>query len=318
MRSVAMQWTPGERKRQRVMNSQRFSETAHRWRSVLNSSRPTGGDGRPVREILSDALLETVPSISGTKEDTPPQSPCGETLPSGKKCQGMVTWFPISSENPYSSCDPCTDHDVPWRLFRAFQSMHPDPGEALRLGSAIIERIKTPLVKTRENSDARDAFRRVLASEKPWPSVVALGPTGTGKTFLGLVCLHAMITQGGVSGLFLPEHVLIDAWRSTHDRLNPELSRWAAKILDRAKSCDILLLDDFGQTRNATGGALDEIESVIMSRHERNASIVVTSNRSLESLAHERGDRVVSRLCEMARGSVVTCGGGDWRINGKA
>ena len=230
----------------------------------------------------------------------------------------MVTWFPTSSENPYSSCDPCDDHLVPWRLFRAFQSMHSDPAESLRLGEAITQKTRKPVVKTEDNSAARNAFRGYLASEKPWPSVVAIGPTGTGKTFLSLVCLDVMIVQRGASGLFLPEHVLIDAWRSTHDRSNPELSRWATKILERARSCDILLLDDFGQTRNATGGALDEVESVVMSRHERNASIIVTSNRSLDSLANERGDRVVSRLCEMARGNVVTCGGEDWRINGKA
>jgi len=318
MQSAAFQWTHGERRRQRGTNSRRSSETAHRWRSDLNSSQPEEGAGRPIHQILADALQGTAPLTSGTEEDSPIRSPCGEILPDGKRCQGTVTWFPTSSENPYSSCDPCTEHVVPWRIFRAFQSMHPDPSESLRLGSAIIEKITKPIVKTEENSAARAAFRRFIASDSPWGSVVALGPTGTGKTFLSLVCLNVMMGQGGASALFLPEHVLIDAWRSTHDRSNPELSRWATKILERARSCDILLLDDFGQTRNATGGALDEIESVIMSRHERNASMIVTSNRSLDSLAHERGDRVVSRLCEMARGSVVTCGGGDWRINGKA
>ena len=75
-----------------------------------------------------------------------------------------------------------------------------------------------------------------------------------------------------------------------------------------------MMLDDFGQTRKTSDGALDAIESLIMHRYDAGLNVIVTTNRIVQTLNETRGARVMSRLAGLAGGVVVHCSGKDWRV----
>ena len=105
---------------------------------------------------------------------------------------------------------------------------------------------------------------------------------------------------------------MLQAWRMTHsDR--KELASWGERVLSLARSVDWLVFDDLGQTRNASDGAIDAIESLIMHRYDSKAPVIVTSNLNPAGIAEHRGARVWSRIQGMAGKNVVEIRGVDWR-----
>ena len=85
-------------------------------------------------------------------------------------------------------------------------------------------------------------------------------------------------------------------------------------MVARAKTAKWLMLDDFGQARKATEPALDALDDVIMHRYAARAPMVITTNLRPEQIAERRGERVWSRMCEMAGSGVVELSGEDWRM----
>ncbi len=144
-------------------------------------------------------------------------------------------------------------------------------------------------------------------------SVIISGPTGTGKTFLGLHALNAIINTKRMGCLYLPEHSAVSAWRATHNVSNPAEAARGRAVLAMARRTKVLMIDDFGQYRNATDGALDALEAIVMHRYDAGLPVIVTTNRNMAGLREARGDRVVSRLMGMAGDNVIDLLGEDWR-----
>lgn len=265
-----------------------------------------------LQDLLEDLGedLETQPSISYTQE--PQTTPCESDLPDGKRCPGTVQWIPRSSENAYSYVEPCPICKVDWSLHRAFGMLSHDRDAARTLKETIFERLKTPPVKTDANRAARDALRPLLNDPRGANGALLGGPVGTGKTFLGTHCLNAIIRRHHVSAMYFPEHKFVEAWRATHEGSNLRMRDWGENVMSNAKSAKVLMLDDFGQTRGLSPSAVDAVESLIMHRYDAGLKMIVTTNRSMDTLEMERGSRSVSRIIGMA-GSLVMCGGGDWR-----
>jgi DNA replication protein DnaC len=65
-------------------------------------------------------------------------------------------------------------------------------------------------------------------------------------------------------------------------------------------------------------GCLDAIEQILMYRYDSGLQVIVTTNRDVEGLVNERGQRMVSRLRGMANNKFVILSGKDWRADGKA
>lgn len=274
-----------------------------------------------IKEVI-EGIQETRQSTTQTKtEETPQESqdsqeaPCNEALPDGSLCQGVVTWKTTSSNgHTYSMCYPCNECRTPLGLHRCFGNLSSDKETAKSLYKAILARLETRPAKDDENAPARGQLRALVAdptgSEK---SVFLTGPVGTGKTFLGMHALAACVKTNGSSCFYLPEHIAILAWRSSHDIKNPANVKWGNAVMERSRTAKVLMIDDFGQTRNTSDGALDAIDAIIMHRYDSGLNVIVTSNRSIDALEEARGHRVVSRLAGMTGGSVVHCTGKDWR-----
>jgi DNA replication protein DnaC len=214
----------------------------------------------------------------------------------------------------YNFALPCTVCDVKWHIHRAFGQLAASKETAGRLRDAILKTLAIRPVKTDGNANARDGLRKLLMDPHDAPSVILTGPPGTGKTFLGMHCLKAIAERHRRPVLFLQEYVFLRAWRLTHDTINANDRAWGVNLIERARSCAMLMIDDFGQTRNTSAGGIDALEALIMHRYDSKLNVIVTTNRSVEGLRDARGDRVVSRLAGLSKGMFISCMGDDWRL----
>lgn len=125
-------------------------------------------------------------------------------------------------------------------------------------------------------------------------SLLLLGPVGTGKTHqafgairaivhTGVACSWAAITAADLYGQLRPR-----------ERGNPEA------VMDRYSRIPLLLLDDLGAAKNSEW--TEEITyRVINHRYEHQLATIVTSNLGGGDLRAGLGERVSSRLAEMAQ-----------------
>lgn len=236
-------------------------------------------------------------------------------MPDGARCNAPVERFTEKSFDgiEYAYVKRCTKCHSAWNEYNALSWMDPSEQASDSLRKAIERRLDIPVQKTEENSYARDVLRDVVKGGGRELSAMLGGPTGTGKTFLALHCLMACIRKHNISGLYAPEHILMKAYKASHDYQNPSRSDWGHRFLSAAKTKKLLVLDDFGQNRNVSEGCLDAIEQIIMYRYDAGLQIICTTNRNPQGLIQDRGQRVMSRLREMARDKFVVMSGEDWR-----
>lgn len=247
--------------------------------------------------------------------------PCASKLPDGEPCGGVDKVVERRKEGAQSyqaviSCQECRE---PLAMHGCFGRLNHDPETAWALYKAMVERVETTLRKTKDNKPARDQLRELINDPcGSGKSVFITGPTGTGKTFLGAHALTTIIRAKGRSCFYLPEHLAVQAWRGSHAIDTPALAKWGNSVLERARTVKVLMMDDFGQTRNCSDGALDAIEALIMHRYDAGLNMIVTTNRVVQTLNDSRGARVMSRIAGMAGGTVVHCSGDDWRMGADA
>jgi DNA replication protein DnaC len=210
----------------------------------------------------------------------------------------------------------CPECGIPWKLHRAFGVLSDDKQSARGIYDSLMVKIEKDYEKTSDNEVARDALRALVLQPHEANSVILSGPTGTGKTVLGLRALYSVIRRSGVSCLYIPENLIVKAWQSSHDTQNPRTRQWAHCLLESTRKVGVLMIDDFGQMRKVSDGGLDIIESVVMSRYDARLNMVITTNRHMDALREERGERVISRLSGMSGGRMVHLVGKDWRNDG--
>jgi DNA replication protein DnaC len=152
--------------------------------------------------------------------------------------------------------------------------------------------------------DAVEASGPVQVSVTRGPSLLLLGPTGTGKTFEAFGALRAL-AESGVSC----------AWTATtaadmYARLRPRHRVDSEEEFERYLKARVLVVDDLGAAKASE--FTEEVNyRLINHRYEREMPTLITSNVLPRDLAASVGERVASRLTEMA-GRVVL-GGADRR-----
>lgn len=170
--------------------------------------------------------------------------------------------------------------------------------------AVVVERGMKP--KTPEAAPFYEVCRYLIGS-KPW--MVLYGTPGTGKsTYMRAVERAARMAHDTDS----PRPSI--RWEKASDlgyllKNNPE--GW-----DAVKKCKLLLLDDIGfsgeaEVVNNYGVIARPVTELIEFRYDAQLHTVMTTNLLRKELREKYGERIWSRLCEMA--VFVKMNGRDWR-----
>lgn len=153
--------------------------------------------------------------------------------------------------------------------------------------------------------------------ELPGHSVIIHGTVGTGKTTLLAAAVESLIrwqypgkplTQQGVRVLFVTETQL---YRAAAEEMRTRDG--AASLLERARSAELVAIDDFGAGEAVRPNQRDVLEDLVQDRYNEGKPFLITSNLNLAQITRRYGSRVGSRLADMCRRRVVTMTGADWR-----
>lgn len=137
------------------------------------------------------------------------------------------------------------------------------------------------------------------------PSLMLVGSTGTGKSYQCWGAVRALSMSGaGFSWLFTTAADLYGALRP-RPRVDSE------EEFERFARAGLLVLDDFGAAKTSEWN--EEVNyRLINHRYERELPTLITSNVPPKELPSALGERVASRVAEMAQRVVLR--GGDRRI----
>lgn len=130
----------------------------------------------------------------------------------------------------------------------------------------------------------------------PKRSVLLYGSFGTGKTWLAIQLLRAVVERFTWDALFITTPTLLDRIRETYSG-RPGDSE--AEVLQLVKDVRLLVLDDLGAER-VTDWVSEKLFTIINHRHDHRLATIFTSNLSPEQLAEHLGERAAWRIVEMA------------------
>lgn len=132
------------------------------------------------------------------------------------------------------------------------------------------------------------------------------GKPGNGKTFAAGCIANALMEQ--VNGFFFT--VKMTTFGTILTRLPGMSAQEKERYLDDFKTCDLLILDDFGMERQ-TDYAREQIFNIIDGRYLSRKPLIVTTNMSLQELKNPKDlaqQRIFDRILEMC---VPVCFDGD-------
>jgi DNA replication protein DnaC len=151
--------------------------------------------------------------------------------------------------------------------------------------------------------------RRAVTSVTTGPSVLLLGPTGTGKTF------QAYGAVWGIAACGVRSRWLAISAADLYARMRPRHGVDGETEFRTAADATLLVLDDLGVAKGSEW--VEEINyRLVNHRYENQLPTLFTSNIVPGRLAEALGERVASRLTEMTER--VSLKGGDRRYGTEA
>ncbi|GAA1455203.1 hypothetical protein [Nocardiopsis tropica] len=143
----------------------------------------------------------------------------------------------------------------------------------------------------------------------PGPSLLLLGPTGTGKTFQGYGALRRLSVLGvNASPAASP---IADIYA----KMRPRPGVDSESVFESYAHAPLLFVDDLGAAKESPW--VEEVTTRLVNyRYDRGMATIFTSNVPPKQLGEKIGERVASRLTELCR--VVVLKGEDRRLQGRA
>jgi len=151
---------------------------------------------------------------------------------------------------------------------------------------------------------AVEQCRGGCVSVRTGPSLLVVGPTGTGKSHQAYGAIRAL----AVSGVRCVWRIAAAA--DIYASLRPRPNVDSEEVFDRLASAQLLVVDDLGAAKSSEW--VEEINyRLINHRYEHQLPTLITTNVLPRDLGAGLGERVASRLVEMT--SRVTIKGADRR-----
>lgn len=124
-------------------------------------------------------------------------------------------------------------------------------------------------------------------------SLMFLGPTGTGKTFLSS-CIAKEIIDSGETVVYKTSQDLIKLAKNANYKWNDDES---SNIYEVVLGCDLLIIDDLG-TEIEGKMSTSEIFNIINSRIVSGKKMIISTNLGLKEIEQRYTERVYSRIVE--------------------
>jgi DNA replication protein DnaC len=163
-----------------------------------------------------------------------------------------------------------------------------------------------------DDPQVRDWVQQFLDDPAACPSLLLLGPVGTGKSHQAIGALRGSVLGSAKNRRPLTWHY------TTHPKLNADLrpapDDTHLAVYDQCEQVDLLVLDDLGAGK-ATDWTADTLYRLVDTRWAYQRPIVATTNLTAPELREAVGARVASRL---ASGVQVALKGDDRRRVGVA
>lgn len=218
-----------------------------------------------------------------------PETPDGD--PWCDTCRGarFVAIRADRTPTTYAPCPHCAR--APWRIAKQYERLKLTVPAHFRAC-----RLDTYPQATQDQRDLVAKLRRWLDSPgRPW--LFLTGPTGRGKTGLGVALLFALADRG-YSPAF---SIMVDLLATIKATFGGPDGDTEASILDVLYGADVFVLDDLGSEyhRSAEDWTSEKIFQLIAGRHAADKRTIITTNLSLEQLQRKLGHpRTVRRIIE--------------------